>query len=82
MRYITTILLITLVGCSSSPMRQDPDATLVVDKEVQPMSRNMVILSIKECETSGLRAVLLTSKRKVNGYSSDIVVDVTCMPKY
>ena len=80
MRYIITMLLIALAGCSTS--KADPDATLVVDKEVQPMSRNMVILSIKECETSGLRAVLLTSKRKVNGYSSDIVVDVTCMPKY
>lgn len=80
MRYIITMLLIALAGCSTS--KSDPDATLVVDKEVQPMSRNMVILSIKECETSGLRAVLLTSKRKVNGYSSDIVVDVTCMPKY
>ena len=79
MKY-ASILLLALAGCAS---KQDPEnAKLVLDPEVQPMSRNAVILAIKECETSGLRAVMITSKRKVNGFSTDIVIDITCMPKY
>ena len=58
------------------------EALLVTDKQVQPLSRNEVINGIKECETSGLRAAMITSKRKINGYTSDVVIDITCMPKY
>ena len=46
------------------------------------MSRNEVITAVKECTSSGLRAVMLYGKRKVNNYTTDIVVDVTCAPKY
>ena len=46
------------------------------------MSRNEVIMAIQECEAGGLRAVVMTTKRKINGYSSDIVFDVTCAPKF
>jgi hypothetical protein len=55
---------------------------LVLDKQVQPMSRNEVIVAVTECTSQGLRAVMLYGKRKVNTYTTDIVVDVTCAPKY
>lgn len=55
--------------------------TLVLDKQVQGMSRNEVIMAIHECEGSGLRAVVQTTKRYINGFSSDIVFDITCAPK-
>jgi len=43
--------------------------------------RNEVITAVRECETTGLRAVMMYGKRKVNGYSADIVIDVTCAPR-
>jgi hypothetical protein len=81
------ILLITglLGACSSSPYVDNsklPDTTMLVDKEVTQMSRNQVIIAVQECETSGLRPVMVLSRRKINGYLSDVPVDVTCSPRY
>ena len=56
--------------------------TLVLDRQVQGMSRNEVIMAVNECEGSGLRAVVLTTKRYINGFSSDVIFEVTCAPKY
>ena len=73
-----------LTGCNSLAPNTTLDAQqqLILDKQVQPMSRNEVITAVKECTSSGLRAVMLYGKRKVNNYTTDIVVDVTCAPKY
>jgi len=60
----------------------DTDSKLVVEKEVQPMSRNEIIVAVKECETSGLRAVVVYAKRRINGIKSDVVADVSCAPKF
>jgi hypothetical protein len=81
------ILLITglLGACSSSPYVDNsklPDTTLLVEKELTQMSRNQVIIAVQECESSGLRPVMVMSRRKINGYLSDVPVDVTCSPKY
>ncbi len=70
-------------GCSA--LRNDPprsDQTLVVDAQIQPLSRNEVINAVKECESSGLRASMIYGKRRVNGYTSEVVLDVTCAPKW
>ena len=64
-------------GCSTPSVNQE----LVVDKQVQPLSRNEVIYAVRECETNGLRAVVLYAKRKINGYTTEIVAEVTCAPK-
>lgn len=71
-----------LEGCANNKPPEQVQQELVVDKHVQPMSRNEVILAVQECQTSGLRAVMLYAKRKVNGYTTDIVVEVTCAPRY
>ena len=81
------ILLITglLGACSSSPYVDNsklPDTTLLVEKELTQMSRNQVIIAVQECESSGLRPVMVMSRRKINGYLSDVPVDVTCSPRY
>ena len=55
---------------------------LTLDKDIQPMSRNEVILAVQECESSGLRAVMIIAKRKINNYTADVVADVSCAPKY
>ena len=78
------ITVVLLTGCSNLPPNTTLDAQqqLVLDKQVQPMSRNEVITAVTECTSQGLRAVMLYGKRKINNYTTDIVVDVTCAPKY
>ena len=80
------ILLITgLLGACSSPYIDNsslPNTTVLVEKELPQMSRNQVIIAVQECESSGLRPNMVMSRRKINGYLSDVPVDVTCSPKY
>jgi hypothetical protein len=53
-----------------------------VDKAIPPLSRNEVVNGIMDCEAAGTRPVVITSRRKINGFLSEIPVEVTCMPKY
>lgn len=86
MRMITLMLVCAMAsGCSSitgdkSP--EMPNQTLILEESMYAMSRHETIDAIKECETSGLRAIPIWGKRKVNGVPSAIVVDVTCGPKW
>ena len=86
MRMITYSLLCWMAwvtaGCSSLSTPQAPNQDLIVDKQVQPMGRNEVIDAVRQCETSGLRAIPLYAKRKIGGYTVETVVEVTCGPKY
>lgn len=81
------LIPLILVGCASNPPPQ-PEASsyklqnLEVDKNVQPMSRNEVIYAIQECEHNNTRPVMIYAKRKINGYTADIVVEVTCAPRF
>ena len=70
-------LLLSVVGCSTGNHQR-----LVMDKELQPMSRNETIVAVRECETNGLRAVMIYGKRRINGYTTDVVVEVACAPKW
>jgi hypothetical protein len=74
------VLALFLAGCSFTPT--ELNSRLEVDPVIQPLSRNEVINGVTECEGNGLRAVMVYSKRKINGYTSEVVVDVTCAPKY
>jgi hypothetical protein len=76
MRYI---LLLLLAACASDP---ETAQTLIMDKNIQPMGRNEVIDAIKQCEKNGLRAITIYGKRKINGYTAETLVDVTCGPKF
>jgi hypothetical protein len=79
MKTITAIaLLAMLTACASKP----PEQNLILDKDIQGMSRNEVILAINECEANKTRAVIIYAKRKINNYTTDVVVDVSCAPKY
>ena len=78
---VATMGLLALAGCgSSSPPYKDQN--LVIDAHIPAMSRNEVITAISDCEGNGTRAVMIYAKRKINGYTADVVVDVTCAPKY
>ena len=94
---ITTILMVVLVigllfltGCSSTSAvpgttgtvyNQAPSQQLILDKQVASLTRNEVIHGVTECEGAGLRAHVITTKRQINGFTTDIPVEVTCMPK-
>lgn len=83
------LFIFIVYGCSSdkpskyyASSNTDGTQDLILDKSIHPMSRNEVILAVQECESSGLRAAMVFSKRKVSNYTADVVVDVTCVPRY
>lgn len=88
MKTILILLTLALAACSTpapAPVAKAPqqvEVDLVTDKQIQVMTRNEVITAINECEVNGTRAVVINSRRKINGYSTEVVVDVTCAPKY
>jgi hypothetical protein len=78
------LLPLLLAACTThEPIRstQMPVVPVVVDPQAQQMSRNEVIHAVGDCESNGLRAVPIISKRLVSGMMSDIIIDVQCMPR-
>lgn len=89
MKYLIILTALALGACSSTKydykledIPKQPNTELIVEKVVQPMSRNQVINAVNECEGNGLRPVLITTKQKINGYTVDVTVDVTCAPRF
>ena len=84
--------LLFLTGCNSTQTpvpgttgtvyNQAPSQQLILDKQVAALTRNEVINGVTECEGAGLRAHVITTKRQINGFTADIPVEVTCMPKF
>ncbi len=77
------ILLFTFLvsGCVTGATTI-PEQTLELDPKIYSMSRSEVIDAIRECETSGTRAIPLYGKRKINGYPVKLIIDVTCAPSW
>lgn len=78
-------LPVMLAACSSpppSPATQYKHQDMIIDSQIQAMSRNQIIDAVHECEGNGLRATMIYSKRKINGFLADVVVDVMCAPKH
>jgi hypothetical protein len=85
------LALLFLTGCSSTSSvpgttgtayNQAPSQQLLLDKQVAALTRNEVINGVTECEGAGLRAHVITTKRSINGFTADIPVEVTCMPRF
>jgi hypothetical protein len=81
MKYLA-LLAVVLTGCSSNNSPQYPNQHLIVDSHVSAMSRQEVINGIHDCESNGMRAVMITSKKRVNGHITDVISEVTCAPRY
>jgi uncharacterized protein YcfL len=79
MKYIA-LLAVVLVGCSSA--NQYPKQQLLIDSQVSAMSRQEVINAIHDCQSNGMRAVMVTSKKYVSGHITDVISEVTCAPSY
>ena len=84
------LLFLLMTGCAAGSSWQaslgEPaggaEQRMTLDKDIHAMSRNEVIVAVQECESSGLRAVMIFGKRKINNHTADVVADVTCAPKY
>lgn len=78
------VAMALMTGCSTpgTVYNQAPSQQLVIDKQVASLTRNEVIHGVTECEGAGLRAHVITTKRSINGFTADIPVEVTCMPKH
>lgn len=80
-----TALFLAACGTTQRPITSTEDrppvVPIVVEPRAQQMSRNEVIQANAECESSGMRAVPVISKRMVSGMMSDIIIDVQCMPR-
>ena len=93
MKFIAVALTTLLGACASfpgattkvepvvAPATPDAISGLAVEKEVQALTRAEVIAGINECEAAGLRPVVLSTKRRVNGQQIPAVVEITCLPK-
>jgi hypothetical protein len=79
MKYLA-LLVVVLTGCSTGSSY--PNQQLLVDSQVSAMSRNEVINAIHDCQTNGMRAVMVTSKKRVSGHITDVISDVTCAPMF
>jgi outer membrane biogenesis lipoprotein LolB len=81
MRYFLVLFVAILAACSTT-QQTPPNQELVIDAKIQQMGRQEVIDAVKQCETSGLRAIPIYAKRKIGGYTVETVVEVTCGPRY
>ena len=76
------LLLLTPLLFAACTSYTPPNVSLETDKQAYHMTRAQVILGINECESAGTRPVVITAKRKINGVTTDVPVEVTCNPRY
>lgn len=79
------IAVFLLAGCAKHQYIDNselPNTTMLVDKEMSAMTRSQIINAIQECQSGNLRPVMVYSRRKINGQVSEVVVDVSCAPKF
>ena len=88
MKRILILSSIALTACSSTPPQNvpmninAPSVQLMYEAQVQQMSRQQVIQATMDCESAGMRATPVMSKRNVSGMLSDIIIDIQCIPRY
>jgi len=76
------VILLAAIGLTACSSFETPNVGLETDKTAYHMTRSQVILGINECESAGTRPVVISAKRKINGVTSDVPVEVTCHPRY
>ena len=79
MKYAIVLLTALLGACSSMT---PPNAKLETDSTVYHMTRSQVINAINECESANTRPIVVEARRKINGVTTTVPVEVTCHPKY
>ena len=81
--FIAVCALGALAGCSSNKdMTYITTQNLIMDRNIQPLTRGEQIDAIKDCQEAGLRPRVIYGKRLVNGYTTETVIDVICSNRY
>lgn len=78
--FILAPACLILGGCVSAS--SIPEQKMVLEKDVYAISRSETIDAVKECESSGLRAIPIWGQRKINGRPAPIVVEIACGPSW
>ena len=87
-KVIGAFLLTGLAACSGpGGVKYNTDApaqTLVIDPNVQALSRQEVIQASKECEAGSMQPLIIYGKRRIgnSATSSDIPVEVICTTRW
>jgi uncharacterized lipoprotein YajG len=59
-----------------------PVVSYAYETEVSAMTRTQTIDAVRLCEDAGLRASPVFAKRRITGITSEVVVEVMCLPRY
>ena len=78
MKRAMIVCALLATGCKN----MTPETELIVDKQSYTMSRSEIITATNECESAGMRAVVVNAKRKVGEQYIPVVIDITCVPKF
>jgi hypothetical protein len=88
MKKVIIVIPVFLAACGSAPPASMPmniNAPIVqlrYEAQVQQMSRQEVIQATVDCESAGMRASPVMTKRQVSGLLSDIIIDIQCIPRF
>jgi len=97
MKKLILILTFTLAACSTPQSKKDvvfaapvanqiisniPNIAYLYEAQVSEMSRIQVIEATRMCEDANLRAITVMAKRRITGQTSDVIVDIQCLPRY
>ena len=80
--FIAVCVVSALAGCSSNKEPHVTVQNLIMDRNIQTLSRGEQIDAIRDCVEAGLRPRVIYGKRYVNGYTAETVIDVLCSNKY
>lgn len=83
---VILILATAIVSCTNTSKQNLPppptSSALLTEPEVHQMSRQEVIEAIHDCQENNMRAVIVTTKHRVGRSYTDIVIEVTCRPRF
>jgi type IV pilus biogenesis protein CpaD/CtpE len=91
---VASIVLLAIAGCASQPLdtpmaiKEEPikeeaaKTEVILEKKMQPLTREEVVSAIQECESARTKPVLISVPIKINGYTRKTIVDVYCVPQY
>jgi len=88
MKALIIFITVFLTACSSvGGVKYNTDAapqTMIIDPQVQAMSRQEVIQASQECIAGGMQPMIIYGKRRIgtSATSSDIPVEVLCTTKW
>ena len=84
---IGAVAVLLLTACSNMVKYTDnnaPQQKLIIDSSVQSMTRIEVVEANAQCKEGNMKGSLIFGKRRIGNseMTTDIVVDVICVPKY